>query len=117
MGNEPDGVSLKYIISDLLRALIEARHLGDLETMRLSETYKDQKNLISFPVPAFSISDVDIELYFSIVGVSEKEDNKDEISDVMVSVSPESLKSLEPHHINLIKIKISPENIRVFEKE
>lgn len=110
-----EGTSLKSVVGGLLQALGEAKYLGDIKSAKLLETYKKVKALSLFTVPAFTISDVDIELRFSIVGPSE-EQKEGEIPDFKINISPEFLKGLESHHISVMKLKISPVNLRVFEE-
>lgn len=116
MPDEKEGISLKIVIGSLLQALREAKHLGDIESAKLLDIYKEKKSLLSFSVPAFTISDVEVELRFSILGPSEEQKKEGEISDLKVNISTESLKGLEAHHVSLMKLKISPVSLRVFEE-
>lgn len=113
---EKNGVSLKLVISGIFQALKEAKYLADMESGKLFEIYKKEKVLSSFTVPAFTISDFELELRFSIVDPSEKKMKEKEITDIKVNISPESLKELEAHHINVLKIKLLSENLRAFEE-
>lgn len=115
MPDEKEGISLKTVVGGFLQALREAKLLGDIESAKLYDIYKKEKSLSSFTVPAFAISDVDIELRFSIVGPSNKEE-EGTIPDIKVNISPDSLKGLEANHISVMKLKISPISLRVFEK-
>lgn len=116
MPDEKEGISLKVLIGGFLQALREAKHLSDIESAKLLDIYKKEKNLLSFSVPAFTISDVDVELRFSIVGPPEKQEKEGEIEDLKVNVSADRLKGLEAHQISVMKLKISPVSLRVFEE-
>ncbi|MCK4830805.1 hypothetical protein KA005_84620 [bacterium] len=116
MPDEKEGISLKTVIAGLFQALRESKYLGDLESVKLLDIYKKEKGLLSFSVPSFTISDVDVELRFSIVGPSEEQKKEGKISDLRVNISTESLKGLEAHHVSLMKLKISPVSMRVFEE-
>jgi hypothetical protein len=110
-------VSLKTVVGGILQALRQAKFLGDLESARLVDTYKSQKALSSFSIPAFTISDVEVELRFAVAGPPEvKKTREGEISDIKIRISPDSLKDLEPHHISYMKIRFSPVEMRVFEE-
>ncbi|NOY59556.1 MAG: hypothetical protein GXO75_11610 [Calditrichaeota bacterium] len=116
MPDEKEGISLKFLIGGVLHALSEAKRLGDMESAKLYELYKKEKILTSFTVPAFTISDTELELRFSIVGPPEGKNKEGETPDIKVDISPESLKGLEAHHVSLLKLKISSVNLRVFEE-
>ncbi|MDJ0736060.1 MAG: hypothetical protein QNJ47_18690 [Nostocaceae cyanobacterium] len=116
MANEKEGISLKTVVSGLLQALREAKHLGDVESAKLLDLYKKEKTLASFAVPAFTIADVDVELRFAIIGTSPEQPTKGEIPDIKVNISPELLKTLEAHQMNVMKLKISPVSLRVLEE-
>lgn len=77
---------------------------------------KKEKALSPFTVPAFTISDVDVELRFSIVGLSEEEKKEGVVPDLKVNISPDSIKELEAHQVSLMRLRISPLNLRVFEE-
>lgn len=113
MSEQKEGVSLKKLVGGIINSLSEAKYLGDLESLRLAESYKKEKGLSHFSVPAFSISDTEIELRFSI---AESPREKEVIQDIKVNILPDSLKGLEPHHVSLLKLKISPVNVRNFEE-
>ena len=93
MPDEKEGISLNMVVSSILKSLKEAKRLGDIESSKLFEVYKKEKALSSFTVPAFTISDVDVELRFSIVGPSEEQKKGGEIPDLMVNISPDYLKA------------------------
>lgn len=112
---ENDGISLTSLVSGVVHALQKAQHLGDAESAKLLENYRKEKSLLSFSIPAFKISDVDIELHFAIVGSTEEEKTR-EITDLKVNVSPTFLKGLEAQQISVIKLKITPTNLRIFEE-
>lgn len=116
MPDEKEGVTLKATVAGLMGALREAKYLGDLESAKLSEVYKKEKDLSSFTVPAFTISDVEIELHFSIAEPPEQQKKKGEALDIKVNISPKSLKGLEAHQVSVMKLKISPVSLRAFEE-
>jgi hypothetical protein len=116
MPDVKEGISLKIVVGSILQALREAKHIGDIESAKLHEAYKKEKKLSSFTIPAFTISDVEVELRFSIVGPSEEEKTEEEIQDLKVNISPDSIKKLEAHHISEMKIKISALNLRALEE-
>lgn len=116
MPDEKEGITLKATVAGLVRALREAKYLGDLESAKLQDVYKKEKALSAFTVPAFTISDVDIELRFAIVEPPKEKEKKGEMLDLKIHISPESLKGLEPHHVSAMKLKVSPVNLRIFEE-
>jgi hypothetical protein len=115
VSDEKEGISLKTVVGGILQGLREAKHIGDIESAKLFEEYKKNKVLSSFSVPAFTIADVDIELHFSIAGFP-KEAGEGETSDIRVNITPASIKGLEPHQISIMKLTVSPVNMRVFEE-
>ncbi|MFX0203078.1 MAG: hypothetical protein ACFFCW_43800 [Candidatus Hodarchaeota archaeon] len=116
MPDENEGITLKATVSGLMRALRQAKYLGDLESAKLSDVYKKEKALSSFTVPAFTISDVDIELRFSIAEPSKQIVEEGEDLDIKVNISPATLKGLEAHQVSVMKLRISPVNLKVFEE-
>jgi hypothetical protein len=58
---------------------------------------------------------VEVELRFAIIGPAEEQKKEGEMADVKINISPAFLKGLEAHHISLMKIKIAPISLRVFE--
>ena len=70
----------------------------------------------SFTVPAYTISNIDIELRFAVVEPTEEPSGGEEV-DIKVRISPDSLTGLEAHHISMAKLKITPVTMRVFEEE
>ena len=116
MPDENEGMSLTAIVAGLMRALREAKYLGDLESAKLSQVYKKEAALSSFTVPAFTISDVDIELRFAIAQPPDGSRNDRKVTDIKVNIWPESLKGLEAHQVSLLKFKMSPISLRVFEE-
>ena len=115
VSNGPEGVSLKAIVAGFLQAVTEAKRLGDLESARLAEVYRSERNLASFTVPAFTISDMDIELRFAVVGSVEPSRGEEPPSDITVNVSPDLIQGLEAHQVSSIRLRVSPVNLRVFE--
>jgi hypothetical protein len=117
MSDMKEGVSLNVVVGSILQALREAKHSGDIESAKLLEVYKKEETLSPFTVPAFSITDVEVELRFSIVQSPEEQNKAGEVPLLKVNISPESLKELDAHQISMMRIKISPESLRVFEDE
>jgi len=115
VSNGLEGVSLKAIVAGFLQAVTEAKRLGDLESARLAEVYRSERNLASFTVPAFTISDMDIELRFAVVGSVEPSRGEEPPSDITVNVSPDLIQGLEAHQVSSIRLRVSPVNLRVFE--
>jgi hypothetical protein len=107
-------VSLKKVVTGLMQALMEAKFLGDVESTRLVETYR--KSLRDFSVPAFAISEVEVELRFAVAAQEETRRARGKLSDIKVKISPEALKSLQPHQISQLRIRFSPVELRVFEE-
>jgi hypothetical protein len=114
MSDENKSISLKTVVGGILQGLREAKHVGDIESAKLFDEYKQNAVLSAFSVPAFTISDVDIELRFSIVGPAGVQEGKAE--DIDINIAPASLKGLEAHHISVMKFKLAPVNMRVFEE-
>jgi len=116
MPDEKEGVSLRTVVVGLLKALAEAKHLANVESARLYEAYKQNASLSRFLVPAFTISEVDAELRFAVIGPADEREKEAQASDLKINISPESLKGLEAHHIAVMKLKISPVSLRVLEE-
>ena len=115
MPDEEEGITLKATVAGLVRALSEAKYLGDLESARLQDVYRKEKYLSQFTVPAFAISDVDVELKFAIVEPEQNvEDGK--VSELKIKISPEFLKGLDAHQVSVVRLKISPINLKVYEE-
>lgn len=115
MAEKKEGISLKRLIGGILQGLKEAKHLGDVESARLHEIYKKEKSLAPFSVPAFGLSDIEVELKFAVVELEDKK-GKTNTSELTVNISPEFLKGLEVHQVSTMKLKIAPVNLRVFEE-
>lgn len=115
MSDEEESVSLKTIVGGIVQALREAKHLSDIESAKLVDAYKKEKSLLSFSVPAFAISDAEVELRFGIIGPG-GEGRQGEMADIMINISPSFLKGLEAHHVSVMKLKIAPVSLRVFEE-
>jgi hypothetical protein len=116
MAEEKAAVSLETVVAGLLHAVRNAKRAGDLESARLLEVYKKERALSSFSVPAYTIADVDIELRFSVAGVQEGKGEEGEIPNLRVKITPEALKGLEAHQVSVMRLKISPVSLRVFEE-
>ena len=116
MSDEIEGISLKKVVGGIERALREAKQLGDIESAKLMEVYRNEPSLSSFSVPAFTISDVDLELRFSIVEPAAEEGGEEEIPDIKVNISSDLLKGLESHQISVMRLKILPVSMRVLEE-
>jgi hypothetical protein len=109
------GLKLNRLIGGILQGLREAKRLGDLESIRLHETYKETPVLAQLSVPAFDIAEVEIELRLAIAETSE-EPKEGEISDLKVDISTPALKALESHQVQIMKLKISPVPLRILEE-
>ena len=116
MPDAQEGIRLQALVGGILRALREAKHFGDMESSRLMEVYKKEPALSSFTVPSFTVSDVDVELRFSIMNRTEEKERGGEMSDIKVDISPASLKGMEAHQVSVMKLKISPVSLKVFEE-
>jgi hypothetical protein len=115
MPDENEGLALNQVVGSILQALTEAKHSADMESAKLIDVYKKEKSLSSFTVPAFAVSDVDVELKMAIVEPGEIEE-QGEIPGLRVRISPEFIKGLDAHHISVMKFKISPVSLRIFEE-
>ena len=109
-------LGLNTVIEGVLKSLREAQHSGDLESAALHEAYKENSVLSRFSVPAFSISELELEVRFAIVGLSEGEESGAETPDLKVDVASPTLKDLAPHQIQVMKLKISPVALGVIEE-
>jgi len=116
MPNEKEGVSLRTVLGGLLKALAEAKHLANVESARLYEAYKQNASLSRFLVPAFTVSEVDAELRFAVIGPADERGKEAQASDLKINISPDFLKGLEAHHISVVRLKISPLSLRAFEE-
>jgi len=116
MPEKEEGLELKIIIGGILRGLREAKFLGDSESARLHEAYKENPVLARLSVPAFSISDLEVELRFAITGPSEEPGKEGEVPDLKVDISTRTLKGLESHQIQVMKFKISSIDLGVLEE-
>lgn len=109
------GISLRALADGLMQAAREAKHRGDLESITLSEAYRKDKRLSSLSAPAFAIADLEVELHFAILAVDELPTQGGTIEDVRIAVSPDALRSLQPHQISVMKIKIEPFLLQAYE--
>lgn len=112
MPDAKEGIVLKSVLTGLLQAVREAKRLGDLESAKLIEVYKKDKYLSAFPVPAFAISETEVELHFAVEEVTQTGG----LTDIKINLAPEVLKNLDAHQVSTMKLKISPFNLRVFEE-
>jgi hypothetical protein len=110
------GLKLNRLIGGILQGLREAKRLGDLESIRLHETYKENPVLAQLSVPAFDISEVEVELRLAIAGPSEEAEKEGEIPDLKVDISTSALKALESHQVQIMRLKFSPVPLRVLEE-
>ena len=115
MPEEEEGISLRRIFDGMLQSLRNAKYLGDLESVKLLDVYSKEKALSSFTVPAFTISDVEVELRFAVAEATAEENAAEGILDLKVNISPASLKELGAHQISVMKFRISPVAMRVLE--
>lgn len=116
MADIREGISLKTVVHEVLRAVREAKRLGDLESAKLIDTYSKDQNLASFTLPVFGIADMEVELHFAFVDSSEITAGSLQLPDIRVNLSPGALKELAPHQVSVMKFKIAPVNVRVFQE-
>ena len=116
MSDDEEGLELNRVIGGILQGLREAKRLGDLESVRLHELYRKTPLLAQLSVPAFDISEVEVELRLAIAGPSEAPQKEGEIHDLKVDISTSALKALESHQVQIIRLKISPVPLRVLEE-
>ena len=116
MPEAKQGLELNRVIGGILQGLREAKRLGDLESIRLYEAYKENPVLAQLSVPAFDISEVEVELRLAVVGPSEEPRKEGEMPDLKVDISTPALKGLESHQVQVIKLRISPVPLRVLEE-
>ncbi len=105
-----EGTSLRALVASILLAVEDAKRLGDMETGRLLDLYSKEPLLASASVPAFAIADLQVELRFVIVGVSEG--NGGAIPDVRVNATAAGLKDANPSQVQLMQLKLSPTLVR-----
>jgi hypothetical protein len=105
-----DGTSLRALVAGILLAVEDAKRLGDMETGRLLELYSKEPLLASATVPAFAIADLQVELRFIIVGVSEG--NGGAVADVRINATAAGLKDANPSQVQVMQLKLSPTLVR-----
>ncbi|MBA7557200.1 hypothetical protein ES705_49942 [subsurface metagenome] len=76
------------------------------------EEYKKDDNLSVLSVPAFKISNIDIEMKFT---VTEPEDEDDE--EIRVGITSEALKDKEAHQVHVAKFSIKEESVKVHKED
>ncbi len=108
-----DATGLGAVLAGILHAVQEAKHWGDVESARLADVYRRDAGLSAFSVPAFAITDVEIELHFAVVGIAENAKPADGIPEMSVSVGVDALKAIDPMHLQVLKFHLSPTPIRV----
>ncbi len=112
-----DEMELNAVVASVLLAVQEAKRLSDLESARLAEVYKTEKSLSVFTVPAFAIADMEVELRFAVTGPTDERPEPGRLPGLKVSITAASLKGLDPSHIQVMKIKVTPVPLRVFEEQ
>jgi len=110
------GLELNKVFGHILQGLTEAKRLGDMESVQLYETYKANPVLSQLSVPAFDISEVEVELRFTVVEPAEEAEKEGGISGLKVRISAPSLEGLESHQIQTVKLRINPVLLRVVEE-
>ncbi len=109
-------MDLKEVIGSILLAAQEAKLKGDLESAKLLELYRKTEGLSQFSVPAFAISDLEIELHFTIVAGGDQIPAAGEIPDLEVNITATSLKGADPTQLQAMKFRLVPLRMRVLEK-
>ena len=117
MADEKEGISLKMVVGGILQSLREAKHIGDVESARLVDIYKKEPRLSLFSVPAFAISDVEVELRFAVSDAGSGQNCEGNDIDVKVCITPDAIKELNEHQMSVMKLKLSPVSLRVFEAD
>ena len=117
MSEKKEGLELKTVIGGILQGLREAKYLGDLESAQLIKVYQENPVLARLPVPSFGISNIEVELHFNIIGLSEKSRDEHGVPNVKIDISAEKLSTLEPHQTQLMKLKMNPITLRVLEED
>ena len=87
--------------------------MSDRESARLADEYRKDSRLASFSAPAFQISDVSIELSFSICGTQAKKAGPE---DLLILIEPSALKELQPHQVTVLRMNISAEDLKIYEE-
>jgi hypothetical protein len=104
-------VALGAAIASIMQAIQEAKRLADLETSRMAQEYARTETLSSFPVPAFTITEVELELRFAVDRVTSiRGKNPQELH---IHLSSSALKDIDPQHLQVLKFRISPASFLV----
>ncbi|NOZ82919.1 MAG: hypothetical protein GXN98_03770 [Euryarchaeota archaeon] len=106
------------VVGGLMQAIKQAKMLGDLESTRLASVYREQ-GMSTFSVPAFAISEVEVELKFAVAepvepARSSKAGVESMLPGLRVKISPETLSGLNPEMLSSMRIKFSPVDMKVF---
>jgi outer membrane biosynthesis protein TonB len=112
MADGAQTISMSALISELARALSQAEHLADLESARLAAMYKSTGGLADFPVPAFDIAEVNVELRFAVM-----ETGPTDTPAVQIRIDPEYLKTLRPDQLSSMTLRFAARPRRVVEGE
>lgn len=110
MAEGKKSIRLSEIVRGILEALLQAKHFGDKKSAQYCELYKENEILSSFPVPIFSIAEMEIDLRFSVVSTDKK-------NGIMVNIDTETLGKLENHCISTAKLKFLPKKIMVAQSQ
>jgi hypothetical protein len=105
-------IDLGAIASGIVRALLEASHLGDLESAQLAKEYAQADTLAQLPAPHFAVAEVDVTLRLAIQGVGPA-DRRGDAGPVEVVLAPEGLATLQPHQVSEIRLTIRSSPLRV----
>lgn len=106
-------IDLSSVVAGIVRAVQEGKRLGDLESARLAEEYRRDQDLSAFSVPAFAVADVTVELRFAVTKVIDPGKGGDGVPKLQISLDLESLKNVDPQHIQVLRLQISPLPMRV----
>jgi hypothetical protein len=111
-----DKVDLSALIGAVLRAVQEGKYLGDMESARLAESYARNRGLSDFTVPAFAVTEVDVEMRFAVKGVSKARGRRSGGAALQVSIQADALKGIDPQHVQVLRFRITPIALRIAEE-
>ncbi len=107
------------VVGGLMQSIKQAKLLGDLETTRIAQIYREQ-GMSTLSVPAFSISEVEVELKFAVAEpVEPQKSSKAGVEGILpglrVRIDPEALEGLSPEKLSTMRIRFSPVDMKVTE--
>jgi len=105
------------IVGGLLQSVKQAKLLGDLETARIAQMYRE-KGISNLSVPAFTIDEVEIELKFVVAGPvgSSRKSAESGLPQLKVHIDPEALESVTPEKLSSMRIRFKPVDMKVFKE-